>query len=233
MVFRIKISGILTKGGALISSSLGADAIGLLVGNEIKIQKRIIDLERAREIINALPPSVLPVIKTVSRDINETLKVCKYLQPPAVQVIPDVKAEKIEEFRKSFRRMIIIKVIPVVGESSIKLAKEYERYVDAILLDTKGEKRVGGTGKVHDWNISAKIVESCSKPVILAGGLTPENVEKAIRKVKPYGVDAESCFEKAPGEKDFSKIKRFIINARKALSRYSSPRLKLENWEAP
>lgn len=213
MVFKIKISGITSKDEARIISSLGADAIGLLVGNEMKAEKNIITTERAKEILSVLSSSTLPVVKTVSRDVNTTYRICNNINPKAVQIIPDVKIKQLDKFRESFKDIKIIKVIPVVNSHSVKLATKFEKHVDAILLDTKGERRIGGTGKTHNWDISAEITRQCSKPVILAGGLNSENIEEAIKKVRPYGVDAETCFEKSPGIKDFQEIHKFIATA--------------------
>ena len=89
--------------------------------------------------------------------------------------------------------------------------------VDAFILDTLdlANDKVGGTGLVHDWNISRKVVQEVSKPVILAGGLTPENVGEAIWFVKPYGVDASSGLKASDGFKDKTKVINFISRAKR------------------
>ena len=95
--------------------------------------------------------------------------------------------------------------------------KPFESVVDAFILDTLdlANDKVGGTGLVHDWNISRNIVKEISKPVILAGGLTPENVREAIRFVKPYGVDASSGLKDSDGFKDKMKVVNFISRAKR------------------
>jgi phosphoribosylanthranilate isomerase len=89
---------------------------------------------------------------------------------------------------------------------AIEMAKLFEPYAHAILLDSRTADRLGGTGITHDWDISARLVKSISIPVILAGGLTPGNVYEAVCKVKPYAVDVNSGVEDIKGYKNFSKV---------------------------
>ena len=103
--------------------------------------------------------------------------------------------------------------IPVIGEESIKLAEKYDGVADYLLLDTyrKKDSQCGATGEVHNWEISRKIVESVKIPVILAGGLGPDNVAEAIRKVKPAGVDSKTKTDKIGSHrKDLEKVKEFV-----------------------
>jgi len=108
--------------------------------------------------------------------------------------------------------MELWKVLNVSYESSIAKAKEYKGAADAIALDTLNKETGarGGSGKTHDWNISKKIVESVSIPVVLAGGLTPENVAEAIATVSPAGVDVNSGVSNPDGSKDIEKVRAFI-----------------------
>ncbi|MDW7998591.1 MAG: phosphoribosylanthranilate isomerase, partial [Thermodesulfovibrio sp.] len=102
-------------------------------------------------------------------------------------------------------------------------AKTYEKVADMLILDTKTKDRIGGTGLTHDWNISAMIVKEVNIPVILAGGLNPDNVAQAIEIVKPYGVDCNTGTKGANGYKSPEKIRAFIQNAKGANNRsYSS-----------
>jgi phosphoribosylanthranilate isomerase len=88
--------------------------------------------------------------------------------------------------------------------------------VSGVLLDAYNEKRLGGGGVVFDWNLACLAKSRVSVPVVLAGGLTPENVAAAIRQVSPWGVDVSSGVEMAPGKKDPQKIRHFVANARRA-----------------
>jgi phosphoribosylanthranilate isomerase len=91
-----------------------------------------------------------------------------------------------------------------------------DRVADALLLDTMTQDRIGGTGVSHDWGISARIVEDVARPIILAGGLTPENVADAIGRVKPAAVDVNSGVEREDGSKHPVKVRDFIARAREA-----------------
>ena len=112
----------------------------------------------------------------------------------------------------------LYKVVNVFDESAIEEAKGYEGVADALVLDSaiKETGQRGGTGKTHDWNISREIVESTSLPIILAGGLNPENVAEAISKVRPYAVDVNSGVSNPDGTKNLEKVKLFVERAKRS-----------------
>jgi len=99
--------------------------------------------------------------------------------------------------------------------------------VDAILLDSRTEDRLGGTGQTHDWSISQRLVAASQIPVILAGGLTPENVAEAVRTVRPYAVDVNSGVETATGDKSFNLCSQFVANAQVRSSTIPPPDWKM------
>ncbi len=103
-----------------------------------------------------------------------------------------------------------IATVPCGKETSMHEVLDTAARADAILLDAQVEGQHGGTGKSIDWHFAAEVVKACAKPVILAGGLTPENVVEAIRTVKPYAVDVSSGVELEPGKKDSGKLKAFF-----------------------
>lgn len=139
-----------------------------------------------------------------------------------VQLQGDVSPQDISLLKKEFPETRIIKAIHVTGEESTKKALEYLHHVDAFLLDTRTEDRPGGTGLIHDWSISERIVSAVTKPVILAGGLNPENVEEAIEKVKPFAVDVNSGTKGPDGFKFPEKVRALITNARRAFAKLVS-----------
>jgi len=117
---------------------------------------------------------------------------------------------KVKEIKEKYPQLKIMRSIAVINEESIKLAQEYENIVDYLLLDTL-KSQLGATGEVHNWNISRKIVNSVKIPVLLAGGLGPDNVAEAIKKVKPAGVDSKTKTDKADShKKDIDKVKEFV-----------------------
>jgi phosphoribosylanthranilate isomerase len=116
----------------------------------------------------------------------------------------------------------MIRAVDAKSGDATNNAQEAARLFDAVLLDSLNEKKLGGTGSVHDWNVSRDIAEMIQpKPLILAGGLTPENVKEAIIKVQPYAVDVCAGVELCPGIKDSKKVIAFIENA-KSVSLYEN-----------
>jgi len=133
-----------------------------------------------------------------------------------LQIHNIVEPSEIDVIRDALPYLKIVKAVHVMDESAIEMGKRYEPYADALLLDTRTREKLGGTGIPHDWNISAAIVANSAIPVILAGGLTPENVAEAIRKVRPYGVDVHTGVRK-DGIRNPERTLAFAREARNAL----------------
>jgi phosphoribosylanthranilate isomerase len=206
---KIKICGLTRKDDLLFSASAGADAVGIV---NVPSSKRFVSLEDAEKLYDLVPPFISKVLVASPENIEHAKKMEKtgtdYIQLHGHQEIKFVKELK-EKLSAG-----LIKQIAVTGEETIELCKEYGDYVDAILLDTQTKACLGGTGKTHDWNISERIVKEVKKPIILAGGLNPDNVMEAIKKVGPYAVDVASGVESLPGVKDHRRITEFIRKAK-------------------
>ncbi|MBT8171481.1 phosphoribosylanthranilate isomerase, partial [Candidatus Bathyarchaeota archaeon] len=141
-------------------------------------------------------------------------KVCKRLHPSAIQIHGKTQVD-FSLIRKEIKNVRLIKTLYVTKESTLQELVDETKMFDAILLDSFSKGQYGGTGKIHDWNLSKQIKEKLYPiPVILAGGLNPGNVKEAILKVKPYAVDVASGVELEPGKKDPRKIRAFIKNAK-------------------
>ena len=121
-----------------------------------------------------------------------------------MQIVRWVPAQVRQELRKLLPGVSILQVVHVEGPSSVALAEEGSRWADYLLLDSgrpsAGVPELGGTGRVHDWSVSAEIVARCSVPVFLAGGLGPENVARAVAAVHPWGVDVCSGLRDGAGQ---------------------------------
>ena len=130
-----------------------------------------------------------------------------------MQIVDELTEGKYEHLREALPYVKIVQVIHVTGKESIDQALELEQYVDTILLDSGNPKAaiktLGGTGNVHNWEISRELVGSVKLPVFLAGGLNPGNVKEAIGKVKPFAVDVCSGV-RTNGKLDVQKLKAFI-----------------------
>jgi len=212
---RVKICGVTSRAEAQLAERHGAHAIGLLVGR-VHAAPDFVEPAVADLIARSLPPFVTAVLVTHFDEPETVLRLAYAVSCPVVQLHSDLRVTALRELRARLAPRKIIGKVSVEDERSVERAKAIEPFVDAIVLDTvdRATNRVGGTGKVHDWSISARIASSSSVPIILAGGLTPENVAQAIRAVKPWGVDVNSGVETSDGRKDEDRIRRFIAAGR-------------------
>ena len=195
----------------------GVDHVGVLVGpGEFP---REISIENAKPILAAVRAPSKGVVLTLSRNPDWIREIIRTLQPEILHLgtLPEaLSPESVAALKAEFTRLKIMRSIPVIGEDSITLAMEYDGVVDFLLLDShnKDDNQIGATGNIHDWTISRKTVESVSTPVILAGGLGPENVAAAIREVRPAGVDSKTKTDlTGTHRKDLAKVRDFVIAA--------------------
>jgi phosphoribosylanthranilate isomerase len=203
---RVKICGITNPEDALAAVDAGADALGFVFFRE---SPRHIFPEEAARIIALLPPFVQTIGLFVNEDnaaINEIAKLCRL---DLLQLHGDEKPEQCEQLGRRVMKAFRIK--------SMTCLDPIESYrIAGYLLDAYSPSAYGGTGMAFNWEIAAEAVRRHGR-VILAGGLTPENVAEAIRKVRPCAVDVSSGVESAPGKKDLQKVREFIRNAKEAL----------------
>ena len=208
---RVKICGIRLLSDMHSAVQQGADAIGVLVG-QVHSSTDFIPADVAAEICASTPPFVTAVLVTHVEDPDAVLALANAVPAAAVQLHSDMPVSVLRELRRSLTPRKIIAKVSVEGPSAIGRARELDQQVDAILLDSinRNKGQVGGTGITHDWEISTQIVRGVSTPVILAGGLTPENVQDAIRQVQPWAVDVNSGVRNADRRKDTNLVCAFI-----------------------
>ena len=203
---KIKICGITNIEDAQKAVSLGADAIGFVFANS----PRKIKPDRAKSIIENLKKRVLSVGVFVNEPLDNVLKIQQQCSLDAVQLHGD----ETPEYCSRLKKIKVIKAFRIKDESSLSPIPLYKD-VFAYLLDTFSEKSYGGTGKTFNWNLALK-AKNFEKPIILSGGLAPDNIKEAIKAVRPYGIDISSSIEIKPGKKDH-KLMREIIRLIKAL----------------
>jgi phosphoribosylanthranilate isomerase len=208
-MIRVKICGIRNVEEASMAVHAGADAIGLIVGALYKTEDEL-NIPAALGILKAVPPYITTVLVTHLTSANDILGIYHKVPTSAIQLQNNVTLHDIAIIRKNLPYTKLIKSVHVEDMSAIETAQSLAPYVDALLVDSRTKDRIGGTGIVHDWNISCRIVPSVNKPVVLAGGLNPGNVLEAINRVKPFGVDVNSGVELPDGRKDPEKIESFI-----------------------
>jgi phosphoribosylanthranilate isomerase len=209
---RVKICGITREEDLAFAVAAGADAVGFLVG--VPSSPRNLTLEKAKTLLQQVPIFVDSVVVTAPQSIDELAEICEKLKPKAIQ-IHGKKTFDASEIREKIKNVHLIKTIYVTKDALNEKAIEDLKTFDAVLLDSFTKGQYGGTGKVHDWTLSRQIREAIeSIPVILAGGLKPENVKEAILTVQPYAVDVASGVELYPAVKDHKKIRAFVENAK-------------------
>src|SRR5258706_1521921 len=169
---RVKICGMRRVEDALAAVEAGADAIGCLVGLDYTSPDRV-DPPSARAIFGALPPFVGRVLVTHRTGLAEVTALMRESWATVAQLHGDFPLVASSALPEALPYATIVKSVHVTGEDTIAAALAAARAADAILLDTKTRGRIGGTGKTHDWSISARIRAASEKPVILAGGLNP------------------------------------------------------------
>ena len=207
LAVRVKICGITGLSDALAASEAGADALGFMFCEQ---SPRCISFEAAAAITRELPPFVARVgvfVDPTLEFINEAVARCGL---DAVQL----HGSETPEFCQRVERPVI-KAFRIDSAASLERVREYQ--TAAWLLDSFVPGKLGGTGAQFNWKL-AVAAKAWGRPILLAGGLTPENVAAAVEEVRPYGVDVSSGVEKAPGKKDSEKVRAFIAAAKRIRS---------------
>ena len=207
MSVTVKICGITSEADALAAAEAGADAIGLMF---YEGSPRHVTLEQAKAISVALPQHVMRVGVFVNAEeafVHQALTECML---NILQFHGDETPEECSRYP-----LMTLKAFRVEGEETLA---ELEAYPSAgYLLDAYVKDALGGTGATFNWDLAVRAQEF-GKPIFLAGGLTPENVVEAVRKVQPFGVDVSSGVESEPGRKDAEQMRTFVAAAKGALA---------------
>jgi len=208
-VTRAKICGIEDSRARDVAVAAGADAVGFVV--EIPRSKRSIDREEARVLIGGIPPFVSSVIVVEPESAAEAANLALDTGADVIQVNDSLSFDDLLTLKEMVPTRLVATVPAKPG--GLDHARKVAEVADALLIDSFDGGKLGGTGTVHDWNLSADMVREVGVPVILAGGLKPENVASAIKTVRPYAVDVSSGVE-TDGAKDPEKIEAFLREVR-------------------
>jgi phosphoribosylanthranilate isomerase len=188
---RFKICCIQNVAEARMAVEFGASAVGLV--SEMPSGPGPISEELIATIVPHVPPGVATFLLTSKLDAETIIRQQKLTRADTLQIVDAVAVETYRQLRSELPGISLIQVIHVRGKESVAEASSVAPYVDGILLDSGNPnlavKVLGGTGRVHDWRFSREIVETCGRPVFLAGGLKSENIREAVETVKPYAVD--------------------------------------------
>lgn len=204
----IKICGITSLEDAISASLYGADALGFVFASS----RREVTIDKARDIISKLPATIEKIGVFVDQDHQTVLKITRYCGLTGVQLHGD---ESIE-YCKKLSGINVIKTFRIKNSIDYKVIAAYcaDNTVSRILLDTFSDKAYGGTGQKFFQNIPL-ISHKIPLPLILAGGLSPENVGQALTQNRVFGLDVSSGVEEGYSIKDHAKIKKFIEQARR------------------
>ena len=201
----IKICGITNKIDAVNIAKLGVDMLGFVFYSK---SKRYVDRKTVREIINELPESIAKVGVFVNEDAGKVRMIAEDVGLDTLQFHGNETPEYCAAFKNDYK---VIKAFRLKDRKDLKSVSLYD--VEYYLVDTHKCGLAGGTGETFDWKILKDF--EFLKPVILSGGLNPDNVARAILEVVPYGVDVSSGVEESPGKKSLQLLKRFVGEVRK------------------
>lgn len=208
---KVKICCINSIEEAELAISLGAAAIGLV--SEMPSGPGVIGEESITEISNYAFGKVNTFLLTSKQDVDSVIKQLKKFKINTVQIVDKLNNGCYTDIKLALPNIKIVQVLHVNNNETIDEARAIENEVDAILLDSGNDKlkvkELGGTGRIHDWSISRRIMESVNIPIYLAGGLNPNNVAEAVKTVNPYSVDVCSGV-RTNGKLDKEKLTIFF-----------------------
>ncbi|MGB2753034.1 MAG: phosphoribosylanthranilate isomerase [Pyrinomonadaceae bacterium] len=211
-MIRVKICCIANEQEASDAIAFGASAIGL-VGAMPSGPGPISD-EEIYVIAQSVPPPIATFLLTSQQTAPGIIDHHHRTKTSTIQIVDALIGREYHQIREALPNVKLVQVIHVIGEQSVDEAAELAGPVDAILLDSGNPtleiKELGGTGRRHDWSLSRRIVETCGKPVFLAGGLNASNVREAIETVQPFGLDICSGV-RTDGKLDMHKLEAFFL----------------------
>jgi phosphoribosylanthranilate isomerase len=209
---RVKICGITRKEDLDAAARAGTDAVGFVVG--ATASPRNLSLEKADKLFRQVPPFVKSVLVTVPTSNEVLAETCRKLNPDAIQVHGE-NLRNATLIREKLPNTPLIRAVNANSPDALEAASSASKIFDAVLLDSLASGQYGGTGIMHDWELSKLIRRAIHPtPLILAGGLNPENVAEAVLVVQPYAVDVSGGVELQPGIKDSQKMTDFVKNAK-------------------
>lgn len=203
---RVKVCGVTSVADALMVSAAGADALGLVFYAK---SKRHVSLEQAAEICKAVPPFVATVGLFLDAEASFVREVLGAMPLSLLQFHGSESPNYCAQFKHPYLKAVGMKGIAASG--GFKAYADQYPEAQGFLVDSHAPGAAGGTGETFDWT---QVPQDYAKPILLAGGLTPENVAEAIQVSRVYAVDVSSGVEAHPGIKDAAKVRAFIQNAR-------------------
>jgi len=215
----IQIAGVVDREEAEMLIAEGVDWIGFPL--RLTVHREDLSEEQAAEIIRGIVLPNRAVLITYLRTAEAVLALCRKIGVTTVQLHGDTPLAEVVRLKTLAPDLYMLKSLVIRSgnfETLKGIGRQYAAWADAFITDTfdPATGACGATGKTHDWNVSRKLVECSQRPILLAGGLNPDNVRQAIEQVRPAGVDAHTGVEGPDGRKDRDKVRRFVAEARAA-----------------
>jgi phosphoribosylanthranilate isomerase len=204
---RAKICGITSERDLRAGVDAGADAVGFIADVNVDTPREVA-VDRAAALVAAAPPFVTTVLVTMPETPEYAADLVDRVNPDVIQVHSGLSVDEVAAVAAN-APVSVVKTVDAADPDG----KRYDDVVDALLVDSVDSEGAGGTGRTHDWGATREFADTVDSPVVLAGGLTPENVAEAVATVDPFAVDVASGVERAGGEKDHEAVREFVANA--------------------
>lgn len=204
---RVKICGLTTASDRDAAIAAGADAVGVISDVPVDTHREV-TRRTAADLVSGVPPFVTSVLVTMPNSVQEAVDLQAQVRADAIQIHGSLSPGKLG----GLAERVDAGVIAGVDVDDPQL-RAYAEAADALLVDSTDEDGGGGTGRTHDWTRTREVVAAYDTPVVLAGGLTPENVAGAVETAAPFGVDTASGVERDDGVKDHEAVERFVAAA--------------------
>ena len=203
---RVKVCGMRTPANVRAAADAGADAVGVIADVSVDTHREV-SVDRARELVASAPPFLATTLVTMADNPDEAVRLAETVRADHLQVHGLTDPDALDALCGATTARVVAAVD--AGDDLASL----DGHADALLVDSTDESGAGGTGETHDWERAAALVDRLDTPVVLAGGLTPENVGRAVQTVRPYAVDAASGVERDEAV-DPARVRSFVAAAR-------------------
>jgi phosphoribosylanthranilate isomerase len=208
---RVKICGLTSREDLAVAVDAGADALGFIADVPVDTPREV-DATTAADLVAAAPPFVTTTLVLMPESPTHAVELARTVRPDALQLHADFDPEEFQFVRAESSAKLVV----VVDAADHERAREVDDVADAVLVDSTTDEGAGGTGETHDWAATRELAAGIDSPVVLAGGLTPENVADAVETAAPYGVDVASGVESSGGVKDTDAVRAFVRAVRRA-----------------
>ena len=205
---RVKICGLTRGADVRAAVDAGADAVGVIADIPVD-SPREVDPAAAAELLAAVPPFVTATLVAMPESAERAVELARTTAPDAIQLHGEWTPDEL----RFVRAETACKLLITIDADEPARAESFDGVADALVVDSTDESGAGGTGETHDWTATGTLATRLTTPVVLAGGLTPENVAEAVQTAEPFAVDVSSGVELTPGHKDHNAVARFVANA--------------------